>query len=64
MNCSENKKQDEKLYEGFHFLENKNKHPRDSHIIFDEGHRKREPSLQLASGTTAERDNSYNSTTL
>jgi hypothetical protein len=41
MNCSENKKQDEKLYEklyeGIHFLENKNKHPRDSHIIFDEG---------------------------
>ena len=37
MTCSENKKQNEKLYEGVHFLENKNKHPRDSHIIFDEG---------------------------
>tara|TARA_Y100000389_G_scaffold12238_1_gene11091 strand:- start:2420 stop:2638 length:219 start_codon:yes stop_codon:yes gene_type:complete len=24
MNCSENKKQDEKLYDGIHFLENKN----------------------------------------
>jgi len=31
MNNSENKN----IIEGIHFLESKNKHPRDSHIIFD-----------------------------
>ena len=36
MNNSENS-ENKNMIEGIHFLENKNKHERDSHIIFDEG---------------------------